>query len=364
MLYNEVTYMAFRFRRSVKLGKGIRLNVSKRGIGMSVGKRGLRQTFHSTGSSTRTIGIPGTGLSYVNRKRISPKGKSKGSYSTNSVKEAQEENAAVVEEYHHYVDAITHLHLHQPTTRNWKEIKQLDPPFEQGQIGPLEAEARAQYNEYRPNIFEKIMKPLKDKKTNQLEEKIQVAHEKDVSNYNEWEYVHQLSKNILLGKPEAYEQVLTENKSLDETRKRGMLIRVLDSKTIELDIQVSPDEVVPSRTVSLTKTGKVSRRKMGKTNYYAIMKDFVASYVLSVAREVFAILPIESVLIHVNENALNTATGHRKRKVLLSVLVDRQTLNHLNVKHIIPSDALENFEHQMNHLKTKGFRGVKRVKIE
>lgn len=42
MLYKEVTYMAFRFRRSVKLGKGIRLNVSKRGIGVSVGKRELR----------------------------------------------------------------------------------------------------------------------------------------------------------------------------------------------------------------------------------------------------------------------------------------------------------------------------------
>lgn len=54
--------MPLRFRRSVKIAPGIRLNVSKRGVGVSAGVKGTRVTLHSTGRSTRTIGLPGTGL--------------------------------------------------------------------------------------------------------------------------------------------------------------------------------------------------------------------------------------------------------------------------------------------------------------
>jgi Protein of unknown function (DUF4236) len=56
---------SFRFRRSIKLGPGVRLNVSKTGIGASVGVRGARRSFHSSGRETTSVGIPGTGLGYV-----------------------------------------------------------------------------------------------------------------------------------------------------------------------------------------------------------------------------------------------------------------------------------------------------------
>lgn len=61
-----------RFRRTVGLGGGIRLNVTKRGVGASVGRRGLRRSWHSTGRRTSTVGLPGTGLSWQKIDRISP----------------------------------------------------------------------------------------------------------------------------------------------------------------------------------------------------------------------------------------------------------------------------------------------------
>lgn len=57
--------MSFRFRRSVGLGGGMRLNFSKRGVSTSFGRRGLRYTIGSTGRRTRTVGIPGTGMSWI-----------------------------------------------------------------------------------------------------------------------------------------------------------------------------------------------------------------------------------------------------------------------------------------------------------
>lgn len=52
----------------MKLGAGVRLNLTKTGFGLSVGGRGHRISVHSSGRSTRTLGIPGTGLSYMSVK--------------------------------------------------------------------------------------------------------------------------------------------------------------------------------------------------------------------------------------------------------------------------------------------------------
>jgi len=55
--------MGFRFRRSVRLLPGIRLNFGTRGVSTSVGGRGFTLNFGKRGIRT-TVGIPGTGISY------------------------------------------------------------------------------------------------------------------------------------------------------------------------------------------------------------------------------------------------------------------------------------------------------------
>lgn len=57
--------MGMRFRKSINLGGGTRLNISKSGIGGSVGGKGFRYTKKANGSTRTTASIPGTGLSYV-----------------------------------------------------------------------------------------------------------------------------------------------------------------------------------------------------------------------------------------------------------------------------------------------------------
>ncbi|HEV2568350.1 DUF4236 domain-containing protein [Sphingomonas sp.] len=56
--------MGFRFRRSVKLLPGVRLNFSTRGISTSIGGRGATMNISRRGVRS-TFGIPGTGLSYT-----------------------------------------------------------------------------------------------------------------------------------------------------------------------------------------------------------------------------------------------------------------------------------------------------------
>ena len=55
--------MGFRFRKSVKIAPGIRLNFSKSGMSTSIGRRGAILNISKRGTRS-TVGIPGTGISY------------------------------------------------------------------------------------------------------------------------------------------------------------------------------------------------------------------------------------------------------------------------------------------------------------
>ena len=55
--------MSVRFRRSVKLIPGVRLNFNKDSVGLSLGVRGAHYTMNSKGRRTVSVGVPGTGLS-------------------------------------------------------------------------------------------------------------------------------------------------------------------------------------------------------------------------------------------------------------------------------------------------------------
>lgn len=55
--------MAFRFRRSFKIAPGIRWNISKTGSSWTIGPKGFTHNFRG-GRVTRTVGLPGTGLSH------------------------------------------------------------------------------------------------------------------------------------------------------------------------------------------------------------------------------------------------------------------------------------------------------------
>lgn len=57
--------MGWRYRKSINLGGGFRINLSKSGIGYSWGFPGYRHTYSANGKQRKTYSIPGTGISYV-----------------------------------------------------------------------------------------------------------------------------------------------------------------------------------------------------------------------------------------------------------------------------------------------------------
>lgn len=58
--------MSMRFRKTIKLGKGVNLNFNKNSVGISVGSKAGRITVNSKGRKTTTMHTPIKGVSFVN----------------------------------------------------------------------------------------------------------------------------------------------------------------------------------------------------------------------------------------------------------------------------------------------------------
>lgn len=69
--------MGLRFHKSIKLPFGLRLNLSKSGIGFSFGTKGFRVSKSAKGTVRKTVTVPGTGLSYVTEESKNKKDKVK-----------------------------------------------------------------------------------------------------------------------------------------------------------------------------------------------------------------------------------------------------------------------------------------------
>lgn len=56
--------MGLRFRKSFKIAPGVKLNLNKNTSSVTLGGKGFHYTVNSKGKRTKTVGIPGTGISY------------------------------------------------------------------------------------------------------------------------------------------------------------------------------------------------------------------------------------------------------------------------------------------------------------
>lgn len=286
--------MGLNFRKSVSLGKLAKLNLSKSGVGISFGVRGARYSVNTNGTRRATLGIPGTGVSYT--KTFSSKNKK----STKAKKKELEKNENLVEEFNQDIEEVIRIHCVGQEPIDW-------------------------------NRTETIPRKLAS-----------------------------LQTRVLSGDIDAYYEVVEGQEPFDDLLAFGSEFEIgTDNPTyIVAEFNVKQEDVIPETQVTLTASGKVSEKPMTKTMYNELLQDYVCSVTLRLARDLFAILPVEKVVIHVVDDMVNAATGHKDEYTLLSVIFDRDTFERLNLEAVDPSECFINFEHNMKFAKTKGFSSV------
>ncbi len=287
--------------------------------------------------------------------------------------EEQERSAYEIQVYENHIDVLISIHKECGDAWEWESIQATAPPVEPAKSDFNERMARSNLEAYKPGLVDKILKRV-ESKCNELAAAIEYSKKKDErlyqealreyeQNYADWEVTRELAAGILSGNTDAYIDATSQADSFSEISQLGSSIefKAVNNKLIEAILHVNSEDVIPKEVKTLLKSGKLSVKKMTKTRFYELYQDYVCGAVLRVARELFALLPIEVTIVTAVGKLLNTKTGHVEEQPILSVAIPRETMNRLNFAMLDPSDSMDNFLHNMKFLKTKGFQVVDRV---
>ena len=337
--------MGLNFRKSITLFKGVKLNLSKGGPSLSFGRSGLRQSINLKGEGRTTIGIPGTGVYYTkntNVKKLVKQGKEKIQELTDKKKGKSPEQAALP------AAAATKGSKNAKTTKTAaaKAAPAVNPDLEQNQQLVAEFEERI--------------------------EAVKSVH-KQSDGYIDWEVIKKgagnnkdlvpFAESVLAGNIDSYFKVIAEAGPFDDLLEfgSGFEVGTDDPSMLEIEFKVMSSEVIPQNKLSLKANGDLIEKPFTKSEYYELVQDYVASTILRVARDSFALLPIQKVIIHAVDCQLNTATGNEDEITIVSVKIKRDALMTINFERIDPSDCLSGFEINEKFRKTTGFAPVDRL---
>lgn len=288
--------------------------------------------------------------------------------------QAIEQAAYEVEVYENSIDVMNSLHKDCAENVNWIELINKERPSEPCRTSINEDEAKRKLKDFKPNIFDRIFSKI-ERKQKDLQDKIVLGKDIDDKEYSEalnsyqkeldnWKQVNNLAVRIIAGDNDAYSEAINQLDPFSEIANLGSNItfEIIDDKLVEATLNVNSDSVIPKESKSLLKSGKLSVKRITSTKFNALYQDYVCSALLRVSRELFAILPIEMVIIHAVGELLNSSTGQFEKQTILSVCIPKDTIQRLNFELLDPSDSLENFVHHMNFKQTKGFGPVEKIK--
>lgn len=301
--------MGLRFRKTISLLPGVRLNISKSGVGVSAGVPGLRGSINTSGRVTGTASIPGTGVSYVKTKQLGSKSKSK-SKDNEKTKTAK--------------------------TEDTKAKKSSSKKLSDGEEKTLPAKRTASVQ-----LNANSLSAIHGASDAAIDWKLVVdspTPPDDSYNPRTWAYFYSLAPDVLKGDIDTYLKLIYEVNPLDDLLEYGENFEFGTDTADKMEVEfVINDAALTEAQASLS-----------KQDYHTLLQDFVCSMAIRIARDMFALLPIEHTVVHV---VLGSDT-------IFSVDFDRATLSRINFSFIDPSNTATKFRHNMSFDVKNGFSAV------
>ncbi|MBE7157707.1 MAG: hypothetical protein INR62_04615 [Rhodospirillales bacterium] len=253
-----------------------------------------------------------------------------------------------VEVHENAIEELLSVHREQSERINWPRLASALPPHAPAQIGRHEfAALLAQGIAPRPATVHGNDATVEEAHLND-EEAHRQAQADHQSRIAEQQRLQALAKRVLAGQPQAYSEAIAEFSPFEGIAALGSSIHltVHGPKLIGCVLTVHGREVIPAEAKSLTAAGKLSVRPMPRERFHEIYQDYVCGCALRVARELLALLPVDTVLVTASVDGIDSRTGSRADLPVLSVAFDRVAVERLSFERLDPSDAMENFVHR------------------
>lgn len=309
--------MGLRFRKSVTLCKGVKLNFGKSGMSISVGGKGYRKTINTKGQVTTSIGIPGTGIYYTDTKKIggnkqssSHKNTSISNYGQSDFIESQEEYAinSTVEEY-------------------------LNPTEQANQI---EAESRVVLNNYEETAGDieesnmsissddiKMLYLKSDEAIDWTELLVSASADDAFMDPETWRFLKNISRKVLSGDIDAYLETIEKMRPVDDLLDYGSDFEfgTDNANCMEVEFRINAHNMLPSISV------------VGATAYEQLFEEYVCASSIRVARDMFALLPVKYVIIYAKNG----------NEMILQAKIDKNEVEKIDFSEENPAKIIQKF---------------------
>lgn len=278
--------MGLRFRKSVKICDGLKLNFGKTGMSMTVGSGPLKKTFNTNGNVTTTVGIPGTGIYWTETER-------RGSRNNRRTQTAQQTRSSLlspqndyqvapaVNDYFTQSDAVEEADVIPASItqdivppRNDISHTTASSPAAPAAVNGLSAEAIKRIYLYEDAPID-------------WTELIAGATADDLlMDQTVHTYCTQMAPRVLTGDVDAYLEVIERMRPVDDLALYSGDFEFGTDKPsyIEVEFSANPERVL----------------RDGLSD--ALLEEFISAVAVRVARDLFALLPVAKVLVHVEIN--------------------------------------------------------------
>ncbi|HEU6438545.1 MAG TPA: hypothetical protein VE028_13945 [Nitratidesulfovibrio sp.] len=293
--------------------------------------------------------------------------------------DAIEEAKTAAVSWEKYVETIKSLHKDCTDPIDWDEVINTPAPEEPVYDTPHETEIIYKIENFRPSFLDRLLFDRifssSEKKKKRLESLREQARQRDHENYQaeindfkekkaEWTTLHAMASGVKNKDIGEYKNAIKFFDPFSSLNLLGQRIDIIFHKNIvDMDIHAHSSDVIPDFTLSLTSTGKLSRKSMAKGAFNELYQDHICSSILRAAREIFNYLPVNYTRITAISKLLNTKTGHIEDHPIVSSLIPASTLDRLNLDMIDPSSSMDNFKTNMQFKRNDGFRPTERIAL-
>lgn len=328
--------MGLRFRRSVKICDGLKLNFGKTGMSMTVGSGPLKKTFNTNGNVTTTVGIPGTGIYWTETER-------RGSRNNRSSSSRQDRENTQAPQSDYQAPAAVNDYFSQPSM-----VEDNEPALMAESYTPTPMSAPI-YSDRSPASS---VGQLQTHDTTSTERNCLSADDiKRLYMYSddpvEWteliagasadellmdaaahSYCLQMASRVLSGDVDAYLEVIERMRPVDDLALySGDFEFGTDSPSyIEVEFCAYPERVLRNGSSDM------------------LLEEFISAVAVRVARDLMALLPVSKVLTHIEIEG----------KTVLSVNFARGELCLKNFRNNLATDIVRTFP----HLVVRDFRNL------
>jgi hypothetical protein len=284
-----------------------------------------------------------------------------------------EQAAQAVADYDTYVAQLISIHKEGADSIDWHALLTASAPLTPEPVRTRELACRARLENYRPSFLARLF-GLQARQMKQLRAAIATAKREDEAETTQAHTAYQekvtehadrkeLAERLFASDPDAIGEVIKTSGAFDALSSIGSQLDFAVARPLRISatLEVHGQQIIPKDKVTLLKSGKASVKAMPKGDYFRLYQDYVCSAILRIARDLFAILPVNDVIITALEECVSSQTGQLEKQPIVSAFIPRATFERLNLQAVDPSDSMKNFLHAMSFKATTGFSGVQLI---